>query len=198
MGKIIPTANANNVALEQLCAGYSIMTSRGIAAAETTTYMNSMLNELGKSGTTADKVLRQAAGGSFSEPMLALFRQSRLLQAWSPFPRTPPRRRYSAPLKSRCKRPPQPHSRLAASYERVKKNQEKLASIAQAQQKNNEAISKTKTQLAGTLGTFAAVGAAIYAGQLRQLILVRLQGRALLLESLDLPGKCVDFGKIAL
>lgn len=69
MGKIIPTANANNVALEQLCAGYSIMTSCGIAAAETTTSMNSMLNELGKSGTTADKVLRQAAGGSFSELM---------------------------------------------------------------------------------------------------------------------------------
>ena len=69
MGKIIPTANSNNVALEQLCAGYSIMTARGIAAAETTTYMNSMLNELGKSGTTADKVLRQAAGGSFSELM---------------------------------------------------------------------------------------------------------------------------------
>lgn len=69
MGKIIPTANANNVALEQLCAGYSIMTARGIAAAESTTYMNSMLNELGKSGTTADKVLRKAAGGSFSELM---------------------------------------------------------------------------------------------------------------------------------
>lgn len=69
MGEIIPTANANNVALEQLCAGYSIMTSRGISAAKTTTNMNSMLNELGKSGTTADKVLRQAAGGSFSKLM---------------------------------------------------------------------------------------------------------------------------------
>lgn len=69
MGKVIPTANANNVALEQLCAGYSIMTARGIAAAETTTYMNSMLNELGKSGTTADKALRQAAGAGFSELM---------------------------------------------------------------------------------------------------------------------------------
>lgn len=69
MGKVIPTANANNVALEQLCAGYSIMTARGIAAAESTTYMNSMLNELGKSGTTADKALRKAAGGSFSELM---------------------------------------------------------------------------------------------------------------------------------
>ena len=43
MGKIIPTANASNVSLEQLCAGYAIMTSKGIAAAETTTYMNSML-----------------------------------------------------------------------------------------------------------------------------------------------------------
>lgn len=60
------------------------------------------------------------------------------------------------------------NERLAASYERVKKNQEKLASIAQAQQKNNEAISKTKTQLAGTLGTFAAVGAAIYAGPVKK------------------------------
>ena len=69
MGKIIPTANANNVALEQLCAGYAIMTSRGIAAAETTTYMNSMLNELGKTGTTADKALRAAAGGSFKDLM---------------------------------------------------------------------------------------------------------------------------------
>lgn len=69
MGKIIPTANANNVALEQLCAGYAIMTARGIAAAETTTYMNSMLNELGKTGTTADKTLRAAAGGSFKDLM---------------------------------------------------------------------------------------------------------------------------------
>ena len=69
MGKIIPTANANGVALEQLGAGYAIMTSKGIAAAETTTYMNSMLNELGKSGTEADKLLRKTAGSSFKELM---------------------------------------------------------------------------------------------------------------------------------
>lgn len=69
MGKIIPTANANNVALEQLTAGYAIMTSKGIAAAETTTYMNSMFNELGKTGTTADKTLRKVGGGSFKELM---------------------------------------------------------------------------------------------------------------------------------
>lgn len=69
MGKIIPTAKANNVALEQVCAGYALMTSKGIAAAETTTYMNSMLNELGKTGTTADKALRQASGKGFKELM---------------------------------------------------------------------------------------------------------------------------------
>ncbi len=69
MGKIIPTANANNVALEQLCAGYAIMTSKGIVAAETTTYMNSMLNELSKSGTTAEKTLRATTGKSFKELM---------------------------------------------------------------------------------------------------------------------------------
>lgn len=69
MGKIIPTANANNVALEQLCVGYAIMTAKGIKAAETTTYMNSMLNELSKSGTTADKTLRATTGQSFKELM---------------------------------------------------------------------------------------------------------------------------------
>ena len=69
MGKIIPTANAYNVSLEQLGATYAIMTSKGIAAAETTTYANSMLNELGKSGSTADKILRKVAGGGFSDLM---------------------------------------------------------------------------------------------------------------------------------
>jgi TP901 family phage tail tape measure protein len=67
MGKVIPTAKANNVAIDQLCAGYSILTAKGIATAESTTYMNSMLNELGKGGTTADKVLREKTGKSFSE-----------------------------------------------------------------------------------------------------------------------------------
>ena len=69
MGKIIPTANSYNVSLEQLGATYAIMTSKGIAAAETTTYANSMLNEMGKSGTTADKALRQAAGKGFADLM---------------------------------------------------------------------------------------------------------------------------------
>lgn len=69
MGKVIPTANAANVSLDQLCAGYAIMTSRGIAAAETTTYLNSMLNELSKSGTVANKTIKEQTGKSFQDLM---------------------------------------------------------------------------------------------------------------------------------
>lgn len=69
MGKVIPTANANSVALDQLCAGYAIMTANGVATAETTTYMNAMFNELGKTGSKTDKILREKTGKSFKELM---------------------------------------------------------------------------------------------------------------------------------
>lgn len=67
MGKIIPTANSMGVSLEQLGAGYALMTSKGIATAETTTYMNSLLNELGKSGTKASEALKKGTGKTFQE-----------------------------------------------------------------------------------------------------------------------------------
>lgn len=60
MGKVIPTAKAQGVELDDLSGAYAVMTSNGIATAETTTYLNSMLNELGKQGTTASKAF--AAG----------------------------------------------------------------------------------------------------------------------------------------
>ncbi len=69
MGKIIPTANASNVSLEQVASGYAIMTANGIATAETTTYMNSMLNELSTTGSTSADVLKNKTGKSFSELM---------------------------------------------------------------------------------------------------------------------------------
>ena len=69
MGKVIPTANAYGVELDQLCAGYAIMTSNGVATAESTTYMNSMLNELGKSGTKVSGILKDQTGSSFAELM---------------------------------------------------------------------------------------------------------------------------------
>ena len=69
MGKIIPTANAANVSLDQLCAGYALMTANGVATAESTTYMNSMLNELNKSGSTVAKTLQEETGKGFSDLM---------------------------------------------------------------------------------------------------------------------------------
>lgn len=59
MGKVIPTAKSTGVNLDQLCGTYAVMTSNGIATAETTTYLNSMLNELGKEGTTAADAFRK-------------------------------------------------------------------------------------------------------------------------------------------
>ena len=69
MGKIVPTANAANVSLDQLCAGYALMTANGVATAESTTYMNSMLNELNKSGSTVAKTLQDETGKGFSDLM---------------------------------------------------------------------------------------------------------------------------------
>ena len=80
MGKIIPTANANNVALEQICAGYEKLTAKGIATAEATTYMNGMLNELGKTGSTTDKLLREKTGKSFKELMASGYSLADVLQ----------------------------------------------------------------------------------------------------------------------
>lgn len=69
MGKVIPTANAYGVSLDELCAGYAIMTANGVATAESTTYMNGMLNELGKSGTNVSKTLKEKTGKTFKKLM---------------------------------------------------------------------------------------------------------------------------------
>jgi len=67
MGKIIPTANAVGVNLEQVASGYAIMTSKGIKAAESTTYMAGMLNEMSKSGSLANKTIKASTGKTFPE-----------------------------------------------------------------------------------------------------------------------------------
>ena len=69
MGKVIPTANQYGVSLDQLAAAYSITTAKGIAAAESTTYINSMLNELGKADGKASKALKEGTGKTFTELM---------------------------------------------------------------------------------------------------------------------------------
>ena len=69
MGKIIPTASAMNVNIDNLTSGYVSLTKQGIATAEATTYMNSMFNELGDSGTTLGGVIKEKTGMSFQDCM---------------------------------------------------------------------------------------------------------------------------------
>ena len=69
MGKIIPTANAMGVSFEDLGTAYSYLTAGGIGTAESTTYLNGMFNELGKSGTTVSDILKARTGKSFQELM---------------------------------------------------------------------------------------------------------------------------------
>lgn len=69
MGKLIPTAKSTSVNLEQVATGYALMTSKGIKSAESTTYMNSMLNELSKSGTKVSDSIKSLTGKSFQDLM---------------------------------------------------------------------------------------------------------------------------------
>lgn len=67
LGMVIPTAKAFGVNLDTVCAGMADLTKNGIQTAEATTYMNAMFNELGKSGTVADKALRKVTGEGFTQ-----------------------------------------------------------------------------------------------------------------------------------
>ena len=69
MGKVIPTASSMGVNINNLTSGYVSLTKQGIATAEATTYMNSMFNELGDSGTTLGGVIKEKTGKSFQECM---------------------------------------------------------------------------------------------------------------------------------
>ena len=67
LGRVIPLAAAYGVNLENLAAAQAIMTANGIAQAESVTYTKSMLNELGDTGSTVGKILKQQTGQSFAE-----------------------------------------------------------------------------------------------------------------------------------
>lgn len=67
MGRVIPLAAAYNVSMENLSSGLAIMTANGIATAEASTYTKAMLNELGDTGSSVGKILKQQTGKSFSE-----------------------------------------------------------------------------------------------------------------------------------
>lgn len=80
MGKVIPTAAMYGVNLDQLSAAYVTTTKNGICTAEATTYINGMLNELGKSGSTTSNILKEKTGKSFSELMNEGYNLSDVLQ----------------------------------------------------------------------------------------------------------------------
>lgn len=69
MGKIIPTASSMGVNIDNLTSGYVSLTKQGISTAESTTYMNSMLNELGDSSTNLGKIIKEKTGMSFQDCM---------------------------------------------------------------------------------------------------------------------------------
>jgi TP901 family phage tail tape measure protein len=69
MGMVIPTAAAYGTGLEDISTAYALMTSSGMSTERTTTYINSMLNELGDTSSEASEVLMSKTGKSFSELM---------------------------------------------------------------------------------------------------------------------------------
>lgn len=69
MGRVIPTASMAGVSFEQLSSAFVTTTKNGISTAESSTYINGMLNELAKSGSTASDALKDKTGKSFQELM---------------------------------------------------------------------------------------------------------------------------------
>ena len=69
MGSVIPTAKSFGVNIDQVCASIAQMTKNGISTAESVTYLNGMLNELGSAGTDASEALKKKTGKTFVELM---------------------------------------------------------------------------------------------------------------------------------
>lgn len=69
MGKAIASASAYSVNLSNLEAAYISTTKAGINTAESTTYITSMMKELGDSGSDVSKVIQEKTGQSFGQLM---------------------------------------------------------------------------------------------------------------------------------
>lgn len=67
MGKAIASASAYGVDLENLESAYISITKAGISTAEGTTYISSMLKELGDSGSDVSGILQEKTGKSFDQ-----------------------------------------------------------------------------------------------------------------------------------
>lgn len=67
VGKVIPLASAYNVQMDNLSSAYAVLTANGIATAESGTYLKSMLNELGDTGSGVSEVLLNSTGKTFAQ-----------------------------------------------------------------------------------------------------------------------------------
>jgi len=69
MGRVIPTAAAYNVELDNLSASYAVLTKNGITTRNATTYISAMLDELATTSSEVAKILEEETGKSFSDLM---------------------------------------------------------------------------------------------------------------------------------
>lgn len=69
VGNVIPLASAYNVQMDNLSSAYAVLTANGIATAESGTYLKSMLNELGDTGSGVSEVLLNSTGKTFAQLM---------------------------------------------------------------------------------------------------------------------------------
>ena len=69
MGRVIPTAAAYRVDLNNIAAAYANMTARGVNAENTTTNLTAMLDELADSGSSVAGILQEKTGKSFAQLM---------------------------------------------------------------------------------------------------------------------------------
>ena len=71
MGSAIPTAASMGVNLDNLSSVYVTLTKQGVNAANATTQVNALMNQLGKSGTKASDAIKNKTGKSFQDLMKA-------------------------------------------------------------------------------------------------------------------------------
>lgn len=69
LGRVIPSAAAYGVNLDNVATAYARMTASGINAENTTTYLSTMFDELADSGSTVAGILLNQTGKSFAELM---------------------------------------------------------------------------------------------------------------------------------
>ena len=88
------------------------------------------------------------------------------------------------------------NERLKNSYERLQASQERLKNLNQQQEKIKQNISATKGQILGTVGSYTAVAAAIYAGPIKSSMAFEKQmsNVGTLLEG-DVQGRLAELSK---